>query len=193
MRPAYVRVDLGDPEVKESPSFAISPVPFLYREGEIVQPSKAQLRATDSYSGLCEILKRDFRISEAILPPAKYFKPYKTETENEERYIYRTVPEGAGEPEWRTKARQALLYAVDEASHSLLFGNGTVTVSGRACSSIEELRRELEIIAEDAGGKRKVKGEAYQPDYDVLVKEALERDNYLLHYSGLPKPRNDAK
>lgn len=194
MRTAYVSVYLGDPEDRESPSFAISSVPFLYREGELLMPAEAKMYGAESYSysALCAVLKGEFQIPDAMLPPARYFKPTKAEREDEERHIYRTVPEGAGEPEWRTKARQALLDAVDEASWPLL-ENGKVTVNGKDCFSIEELRHELETIAEQAGGKKRRKGEAYQPDYDVLVKEALARDPYLLHYSDLPKIRKRAK
>ena len=108
-------------------------------------------------------------------------------------YIYRTVPKGAGEPEWRMKARQALLDAVDEVSQASLFGNGKVVVNGKDCSTIQALRHELEKLAEDAGDKRRIKGEAYQPDYDVLVEEALQRDTYLIYYSGLPKTRKGEK
>lgn len=189
MRIAYVRVDLRDSEDREPPSFAISLVPFLYHEGDLLMPADAKMFGAESYAALCAVLKGEFQISDAMLPPTRYFKPTKAEREDEKRHIYRTVPEGAGEPEWRTKARQALLEAVDEASWSLLLGNGKVTVNGKDCFSIEELRHELEIIAEEAGGKKKRKGESYQPDYDVLVKEALARDSDLLHYSGLPKIR----
>ena len=91
MRPAYVSVDLGDPEDKELPSFTITPVPLLYREGEVLIPSEAELQWANSYSELCTVLKEDFQIPDAMLPPAKYFKPTKTEREKEERYHYRTV------------------------------------------------------------------------------------------------------
>jgi hypothetical protein len=108
MRPAYVRVDLGDQDDKELPSFAISPVPFLYHQGELLMPAEAKIYEAESYSALCAILRDEFQIPDAILPPAKYFKPTKAEREErevEESHIYRTVPEGTGEPEWRTKAR----------------------------------------------------------------------------------------
>lgn len=192
MRVAYVRVDLGDPGDNEPPGFTISTVSFLYREGELI-PAKEKTYSASSYSALCALLKNDIHIPETMIPQARYFKPSKSEREDEEWHIYRTVPKMAGEPEWRTKARQALLDAVDEASESLLFGNGKVTVNGRDCFSIEELQHELEAIGEEAGGKKRIKGEAYQPDYDVLVKEALARDPYLLHYSGLPKTRKQRR
>ena len=192
MRVAYVRVDLGDADDNEPPSFTITPTPLLCRNGEPIVPSLAELNRTSSYSELCTVLKRDFQIPVEMVPPAKYFKPTKVEKEKKERHLYRTVPEGAGEPEWRTKARQALLDAVDEASWSLL-DNGKVTVNGRDCLSIEELQDELEKIAEHAGGKRKIRSEAYQPDYDVLVKEALAREPFLFHYSRLPKRRKLAR
>lgn len=193
MRLAYVRVDLGDLQDNERPSFVVSPVPFLYREGEILIPPKERTYTAQSYSELCALLRTGFKISEDMIPQAQYFKPSKTERGNGAGHIYRTVPKGAGEPEWRTKARQALLDAVDEASQSLLFGNGKVVVNGKDCSTIQALRQELETLAEDAGGKRRIKGEAYQPDYDVLVEEALQRDTYLLDYSGIPKTSKRAK
>jgi hypothetical protein len=52
---------------------------------------------------------------------------------------------------------------------------------------MKELQHELETIAEEAGGKKRIKGEAYQPDYDVLVKEVLAHHPYLLFYGDLPK------
>lgn len=66
-------------------------------------------------------------------------------------------------------------------------------MNGKECCSIEELQRELETIAEEAGGRKRVKNELYQPDYDLLVKEALERDSHLLHSSGIPKSRKRRK
>lgn len=164
MRPAYVRVDLGDTQDNGHPSFVVSPVPFLYREGEIILPPKERTYTAQSYSELCALIKAGFEISEDMIPQARYFKPSKVERENDAGHIYRTVPKGAGEPEWRTRARQALLDAIDEASQSSLFGNGKVVVNGKDCSTIQTLRHELEKLAEDAGGKRRIEGEAYQPD-----------------------------
>ncbi len=188
MRVAYVSVDLGDPDAHLPLTFTVSPVPLLYHEGELLTSFKTVLKSTDSYSALCSILKQDFQIPESMLPTEKYFKPNKAEKEKEERNIVRTVPEGAGEPEWRLKARQALLDAVDEASSSLLV-DGKATVNGNDCFSLEELRKELEAVAEKAGGKKKIKDKPYQPDYEALVQEALTRVPDLLHYSGLPKTR----
>ncbi len=188
MRPAYVSVDLGDPDDNEPPRFTITASPLLYREGEPVVSSPTELERANSYRELCAVLKKDFQIPDEMLPSPKYFKPTKIEKEKEERHLYRTVPEGAGEPEWRTKARQALLDAIDEASWSLL-DNGKVTVNGKDCCSVEELQQELEDIAEQASGKKRIKGEPYQPDYGVLVKEALARDPFVLQCSGIPKRR----
>src|SRR5437899_3356759 len=98
MHPAYVRVDLGDPEDKEPPCFAISSVPFIYRHGDLVMPAGAKMYEADSYTALCGVLNGKFQIPEAMLPPARYFKPTTADREDEEWHIYRTVPEGAGEP-----------------------------------------------------------------------------------------------
>lgn len=191
MRVAYVRVDLGDPEDKE-PIFRVSPVPFLSGlYGDDVRPTKAELKGADSYSLLCAVLQHDFHIPKAMLPPAKYFRPSRSEKEGEASQIFRTVPQGAGEPDWRISARQALVWAVEEAMWSI--GNGAVSVKGKHCYSLEELRHELEIVAEKAGGKKRIKGEPYPPDYDVLVQEVLANDASLIEYSGLPKTRRRVK
>ena len=192
MRVAYVRVDFGDPADKEPPVFIVSPVPFLSNlYGDDVRPTKEELKGADSYSVLCAVLLQDFHIPKAMLPPAKYFKPTRSEKEREESRIYRTIPQGAGEPDWRIRARQALVWAVEEARWSL--GNGAVSVQGKHCYSLDELRHELEAVAEKAGDKKRIKGEVYQPDYDVLVQEVLANDAYLVQYSGLPKTRKRAK
>lgn len=191
MHPAYVRVDLGNPAENEPPSFDISPVPFLYHEGELQMPTEAKIHGAKSYSALCAVLKDEFQIPDAMLPPARYFKPKKVEKADRDGHIYRTVPEGAGEPEWRTKARQAVLWALDEPNWSSPEDN--ISVHGKHCCSMEELQHELEIIAEKAGGKKRIKGEAYQPDYDVLVKEVLAHHPYVLFYGDLPKTRKRTK
>lgn len=67
MRPAYVRIDLGDPAYKEPPSFDISPVPFLYHEGELQMPAKTKIYGAESYSALCTVLKNEFQIPDAML------------------------------------------------------------------------------------------------------------------------------
>jgi hypothetical protein len=77
MRPAYVRVDLGDTSDKGPPRFDISPVPFLYHEGELQMPAEAKIYGSESYSALCAVLKDEFQIPDAMLPPARYFKPKK--------------------------------------------------------------------------------------------------------------------
>lgn len=110
----------------------------------------------DSYTALCRALNGKFQIPEAMLPPARYFQPTTAERKDEGWHIYRTVPEGAGEPEWRTKARQALLHAVAEASSSI-HSKGKVILNDKDCFSIEELRQELETIAANAGGKRELR------------------------------------
>ena len=188
VRTAYVRIDLGDPdETTDGMNFLISQTPFLYREGELVVPSNTQIYKANSYSELWAILKSEFQIPRSMLPNKMYFKPSEIEDENQESHIYRTVPEGTGEPEWRTRARQALLDAVDQVSWAFRPGDGKVEINGTCCHSIEELRHELELLAQEAAGKEFIDGKPYQPDYEVMVTEALTRDDYLLRYSGLPK------
>ena len=187
MRPAYVRVDLGDPADNQAPRFVVSPVPFLYHEGELQMAGEAKLYGARSFSVLCVVLKDKFQIPDSMLPLARYFKPRKSEIVDEECYVYRTVPEGAGEPEWRLKARQAVMWAIDEPHGG--WPGDSISVNGKPCYSMEELQNELEAIAEEASGKRKTKDEAYQPDYDVLVKEVLALHPYALCYENLPKNR----
>ena len=187
MRPAYVRVHLGDPAGNQAPRFVVSPVPFLYHEGELQVAGEAKLYRATSYSGLRLVLKDKFQIPDSMLPLARYFKPKKSEIVDEECYIYRTVPEGAGEPEWRMKARQAVMWAIDEPYGG--WPGDSISVNGKSCYSMEELQHELEAIAEAASGKRKAKDEAYQPDYDVLVKEVLALHPYVVCYGNLPKNR----
>lgn len=185
MQPAYVRVELGDPDEAEVPSFTISSVPFLTLYGEDVRPTKAERKTAGSYQELCQILMNDFQISLSLLPPAKYFKPNPTERAEDSWTIYRTVPEDFGEPQWRTGARNAIVYALEQADYA----KGQVQVNDRHCFSLQELQKELEAIAEAAGGKTRIKGEPYQPDYDVLVKEVLGSYSELLSYVGLPRVR----
>lgn len=183
MRTAYVEVGLEG----EQPSFVVSSVPFLYRNGFLLMPAGRKTYEAQSYSELCAILRAEFLIPQAMLPPAKCFRPTKAERDNEEWKIYRTVPEGAGEPEWRTKARQAVIDALDAASESMSPGEGKAVVGDKVCHSIEEINAELISIAEKAGGRKRIAGEAYPPNYDVLVRETLDRDTFLLQHSGLPQ------
>ncbi|MBK7417574.1 MAG: hypothetical protein IPJ44_00025 [Nitrospira sp.] len=187
MRPAYVRVDLGDPADNQAPRFVVSPVPFLYHEGELQMSGGAKLYGATSYSVLRLVLKDKFQIPNSMLPLATYFKPKKSEIVYEDCYIYRTVPEGAGEPEWRMKARQAIMWAIDEPRG--VWPGDSISVNGKSCYSMEELQHELEAIAEAASGKMKAKDEAYQPDYDVLVKEVLAIHPYVFCYENLSKNR----
>lgn len=52
---------------------------------------------------------------------------------------------------------------------------------------MEELQHELETITEKAGGKKRLAGEAYQPDYDVLVMEVLAHHPHAISYCEFPK------
>lgn len=183
LRPAYVRVDLDDKQA----TYLISPVPFLYREGELFFPAHMKMHEARTYSALRTVLQTDFHIPASMVPPARYFRPNKSEIAGGVLSLYRVAQNGAGEPEWRTRARQALLDAVTDASISMKIGDGRVEVNGIYCSSIEAIRNELLSLAKKAGGQRDASGGGYQPDYDVLVEEALQRDDFLLHHSGLPK------
>jgi hypothetical protein len=189
MRPAYVRVDISDSETNSESLFAISPLPFLYCQGELLIPVDIKTYEAKSYSAVCAVLANEFHIPEAMLPSAKYFEPTKDERANRECYIYRVVPDGEGVPVWRTRAHQAVIHALDEAHESSIFGNGKITINGKDCFSIEEIEDELTVIAEVAGGRARIEGEPYQPDYHTLVKEALSRDAYLIEHSRLRKKR----
>jgi len=114
-----------------------------------------------SYAELCKILMEDFGIPKEMLPPAKYFKPTQEEQANEESHIYRTAPDGAGEPEWGTRARQALIWAMEEAGWSI--GEGGVSVNGKHFYALDELERELEAIAEKAGVRSGSRGRRTNP------------------------------
>lgn len=192
MRPAYIHVVLDDSEENNEPFFFVSPCPFLYRQGELLLPANLRCFKAETYSALCVVLTDEFHIPPTMLPSPEYFKPSQAEQsdeEDEEQGIYRIVPEGAGEPVWRTKARQALLDALDELDESFIFGEGKVRLNGKDYFSIEEIADALLAIAQAAGGRARTEEEPYQPDYDVLVKEALGRDEYLIKYSGLRKKR----
>ena len=156
MRPAYVRVDLG-PVDNRAPRYLVSPVPFLYHEGELQMSGEAKLYGARSYSVLRLVLRDKFQIPDSMLPLARYFKPKKSEIVDEECYIYRTVPEGAGEPEWRMQARQAVMWAIDEPRG--VWPGDSISVNGKSCYSIEDLQHELEELLKRpaARGKPKTK------------------------------------
>lgn len=52
MRPAYVRADLIDSEANSEPLFVISPLPFLYRQGELLIPVDIKTYEAKTYSAL---------------------------------------------------------------------------------------------------------------------------------------------
>ncbi len=182
LKPAYIHVDLEDDQT----TYAVFSAPILYQDGEIILPVNVTMYGADSYSALKALLQTEFGIPASMVPPPNYFQPNPSEIAEGVFGLSRTVPIGAGEPEWRTRVRQALLNAVTDASFSKI-GDGRVEVDGIPCNSIEALRKELFAVAEKAGGISHTSGESYQPDYDVLVEEALQRDGFLLHHSGLPK------
>lgn len=190
MRPAYVRVELGDPEDRKAYSFVISPVPFVWLYGDTLIPTKSEQRKATSYAELCTILANDVHIPKTLLPPEKYFKPTRAEKQEECWDVHRTVPEGTGEPAWRRDARHALIVLLEEAQFSS--EKGVVSINDRHCYSLEELQQELEAVAEQAGGRKKIKGRAYQFDYDVLVKEILKGYADLLAHVELPRKRRKA-
>lgn len=191
MRPAYIRVELDDPGDAKAPGFIVSPVPFVWHYGDILIPTKSVQRKATSYSELCTILTKDFHIPTTLLPPEKYLKPTRAERDEDCRNIYRIVPEGTGEPEWRTKARRAIIGLLEE--DETRFEKGQVSINNRICYSLEELRKELEAVAEHASGRNKIRSEAYQPDYDVLVKEILRGYTPLLECVELPKSRKKSR
>lgn len=187
LRPVYVRIESEDFDGTSPWTYDVSPVPFLTCYGDDIRPTKAEKKTATSYAGLCTILSEEFQIPDHLLPPAKYFKPTRGERDQGESNIYRNVPEGMGEAEWKTKARNAILWELEESD--CFSDKGKVSVNDKHCYSLEELRDELEIVAERAGGKKRIAGEAYQPDYDALVKEVLEGYATLLGYIGLPQSR----
>jgi len=186
MRPAYVRVEQGDLPDGQGVSFIISPCPFVWNYGEILVPTKAEQRKATSYEELCEILMKDFHIPKSLLPSKRYFKPTRAEKEKLSE-VYRTVPEGMGEPEWRIKARESLIRLLEEAQFSS--EKGVVSFNGRCCYSTEELQEEMEAVAEKSAGRKRIRGQAYQPDYDVLTKEILNDYADFLTHIGLKKQR----
>lgn len=184
MRTAYVKVDLdnsGDPEYAD---YVVSPVPFVWHYGDILIPAKSAQRTAGSYTELCSILKKEFQIPESLLPPAKYFRPTRTEKLAECLDVYRAVPEGTGEPEWQMIARQAIIAAVEH--DDTIFEKGRIVLNDRVCYSMQEFRLELEKVAEQAGGRQPINRDAYQPDYNGLVTEILKGYSALLAHTELP-------
>lgn len=187
MRPVYVKVDLDDPDGEHKRTYTVSHIPFREVHGEEVRPTKAERKIVTSYKELHAILVKDFYVPKDLIPPEEYFKPTPAEKDEEAFSIYRTVPDGMGEPDWRRKALFAVVDALEDAD--FFADKGRISVNGRHCYSLEELQEELETIAEEAAGSRKTPGEAYQPGYDIVVKEVLTGYSVLLDYIGLPKKR----
>lgn len=183
MRTAYIKVDLEDSQDSEIACYIVSPVPFVCHYGDILIPPKSQQRTAWSYTELCRIFKTEFQIPESLLPPAKYFRPTRAEELAECSHIYRAVPEGTGEPDWRVKARQAIISALED--DDTIFEKGRIVLNDRVCYSMEELRLELTKVAEQAGGRQRVESDAYQPDYNALVTEILEGYSALVAHSEL--------
>ena len=181
LKPVYVEVELSDSEDNPGPTFVISPAPFVMLHGEYLSPTTT----AESYSQLCLILRQDFQIPEDLIPPENYFGPTSDESEAEAYAIYRTVPEGMGEPEWRTDVRNAVIQALEEAD--FFSDRAKISMDGNHYYSLEELQLELEDIAEAAGGKTRISGEPYQPDYDVLVKEIIANYSAFIRHNGLPR------
>jgi hypothetical protein len=175
MRPVYVRVEFEDQENLSERSYTLSPVPFWMREGEDIRPTIKEKTIVTTYTDLRKTLLTKFGIPRNLIPSRKYFDLTPAEAAEEVFEIHRTVPEGCGEPEWLTKAFQAVRDALDEAEFSK--ERGSIELNGTLCFSMDEVRHELERIAENAGGKRKTSVEPYGPRYEDLV------DHVLLEYS----------
>ncbi len=175
MRPVYVRVEFADEEKRSKRTYTLSPVPFWMREGEDVRPTNKEKTIVTTYADLKKTLLTKFGIPRDLIPPRKYFDPTPEEIKDEETSLYRTLPEGLGEPEWRVQAEQAVRDALEDAT--IAMERGRIEIEGTICSSMDDLRRELEKIAESADGKRKKPGELYGPKYEDLV------DSVLLEYS----------
>ncbi len=175
MRPVYVRVELYDEENPSERTYTLSPVPFRQRFGEDIRPTKKEKTIVTTYADLRKTLLKKFGIPRNLIPFRKYFDPTPEEIEEEASTLYRTLPEGLGEPECMVRAKQAIRDILDDATLTSE-ERGGIEIEGTMCSSMDDLRRELETIAENAGGKRKTPAEPYGPQYDDLV------DSVLLEY-----------
>jgi hypothetical protein len=191
MDPAYIKVEVRDSYGSRSTAFLISPIPFVWTYGEIIIPSKAILKTADCYDRLAEILRNDFKIPQSFIPPEECFRPTQDEEQEECSGVYRIVPEGYGESECRMEVRQAIIELLEGDETQFL--KGEVLINDRRCQSLEELREELEAVAEEAGGRKRMEGEPYQPDYDVLVQQILRGYSDRLNYHDLPKKRRHVK
>jgi hypothetical protein len=189
MRTAYVRVELGDAGEADGARFIVSPVPFVWHCGNILIPSKSEQRYAASHAELCSILTEEFQIPESLLPPNKYFRRSRAEKEAERSDVYRTVPEGTGEPAWRMDARQAMIEILE--SDETIFEEGRVVINDLVCYSIEDLRQQLKQIVEQSGRKPWPGDGAYQPDYDPLLTEILQGYSAILSHTGLSKRRRN--
>ena len=187
MRPVYVEVDIDDAEGETEWHYTVSLVPFRYSYGELVSSKKNETKSANSYDELRKILVNEYRVPQDLVPSASYFDPTTEELEEQAFAIYRTVPEGMGEPDWRINARAAVLEELDQADFAM--NAGVISINGRHCYSFEELKQELEKVAEEAGGKQRIPGEPYQPDYDVVVNEAIGANLEWLSTINLPKKR----
>ena len=182
MQPAY------DEDGKSKPSFTVSPVPFRVWYGDDIRPTRDESVVVRTYFELRKVLSSQFRIPTQLIPPRRFFKPSRDEKAEEVELIYRTVPEGLGEPEWRSEARHAVMAALDEAEFQ--GASGVISVEGVHFHSVEELQQGLEKIAERAGGRKLIKGEAYQPDYEEIVKKVLSGNSNLLDFIRLPRKKH---
>lgn len=173
IRPVYVRVEENSADPSEQ-TYTLSPVPFWERCGEDVRPTKEEKTIVTTYADLRKTLLKKFGIPRDLIPFREYFDP----TQDELSYgpSYRTVPEGLGEPGWRVQAEQALRDALDEALFS--DESGVIELNGTRCFSIDQVRHELEQIAESAGGKE-TPGEPYGAKYEELIDDILREFPWL--------------
>jgi CheY-like chemotaxis protein len=179
VRPVYVRVELYDEEDPPERIFTLSPVPFWEGLNGDIRPTKEESTIVTTYADLRQTLLKKFGIPRDLIPFREFFDPTPEEMRNEETVLYRTLPEGLGEPEWRTRADQAVRETLEEAITNAFFATGRVgiEIDQTFCTAMDALRCELEKIAEDAGGKPNTPDEPYGPNYQDLV------DGILSEYS----------
>lgn len=174
--PVYVRVELNGEDNTSERTYTLSPVPFWEGPDGDIRPTKEEKTIVATYADLRKTLLTKFNIPRDLIPFREFFDPTPEEIERDETRLYRTLPEGLGEPEWRIQAEQAIRDALDEALFSGEYG--AIELNRRRCFSMDQVRHELEQIAESAGGKE-TPGEPYSAKYGELI------DNILRDYPWL--------
>lgn len=178
IRPVYVRVELNGEDNTSERTYTLSPVPFWEGFDGDIRPTKEEKTIVATYAGLRKTLLTKFNIPRDLIPFREFFDP--TPEDRDETRWYRTLPEGLGEPEWRVQAEQAIRDALDEASFSGEYG--AIELNRTRCFSMDQVRHELEQIAESAGGKE-TPGEPYGAKYEELI-DSILRDYPWLGVQG---------